>query len=423
MVLASCSRCSKKTDAELAAEERKKADEIWKASFALLPWRAIKGAMRSKNAPNRPAIYTKVDATLAVLQKPADPNDLSVEKAKTAACVDLLTYLVLHRSDLEKYDEDDFPRLANVLEETKPPLPAPWYDNPAEHGAVGLAIILLDAADKGDRVPARDIVFYELSRAPAQPGWPPPMRIATLYARGVTYLQHAFHYAAEEELTKTIEDVKTTSKADFAIVADTFTATKGLDKDQTARETFLAVAYLTRAYNRSKLERDDPATEDLALALESLDRLGIENELTWWAHAIVWQKRGEYQKSAHALDKLSESEYLEPEVKADLKAVAAEMRKNDKKRTWFHQRRTQVAIFRAVLARLGGVEGVVGFFVGKDKAHKWIGPFTSMSAAREALRDVAASQKDRFGGLAGGAAEEGKKKIGDLKKLVEAGAP
>ena len=250
------------------------------------------------------------------------------------------------------------------------------------------------------------------------------MRLATLYARGVTYLQHDFFYAADEELTKYIDDIKTTSKADFAIVAEGFTAAANMDKDQTARETFLALGYLTRAYNRSKLERDDAATEDLGLALESLDRLGIENELTWWGHAIVWQKRGEYEKSAHALDKLAESPYLEPDVKADLKKVAADMRKNDKKRTWFHQRRTQVAIFRAVLARFGGVEGVVAIFVGKEKAHRWLGPLASMSAAREALRDVAVSQKDRFGGLAGGAAEEGRRKIGDLKnKLAEAGAP
>ena len=187
-----CSRGTRKTDAERAAEERAKADEQWRGSLVLLPWRALKGAVRSKGAPNRPEIYVRFDAALAELSKPVGPDPEADSRARAALSAETLAYLVLHRAELTAHDEDAFPRLANVWTHTAPPLPAPWYDDPAEHLFVALGVLLLDAADESDRVPARDIVSYELSRAPAREGWPAPLRLVGRYARGASYLTHAF---------------------------------------------------------------------------------------------------------------------------------------------------------------------------------------------------------------------------------------
>src|SRR6185369_10828178 len=114
-----------------------KAEEIWKGSLALTPWRALKGAERSRGEPNRPEIYKKIDVAMEVLQKPVPPgNGPEAEadaKAKGDASFDMLKYMVLNRSEFAKHDEDLFPRLMNIWEKTKPPLPAPWYDNEAEH--------------------------------------------------------------------------------------------------------------------------------------------------------------------------------------------------------------------------------------------------------------------------------------------------
>ena len=178
LLAAGCSRCSKKTDAELAAEERAKAEEIWKGSLALTPWRALKGAERSRGEANRPEIYKRVDVTMEILQRQAGPDPEADAKLRSEATFELAKYMLLHRSELAKHDEDLFPRLMNVWEKTKPPLPADWYDNPAEHLVMAFAVLAIDQADKSDRVPARDIVFYELSRADPQPAWPETMRAA-----------------------------------------------------------------------------------------------------------------------------------------------------------------------------------------------------------------------------------------------------
>ncbi len=406
-------------------EERKKADELWQASMALMPWRAIKGAVRSQGAPNRPAVYVEVDRTMAVLATSAG-STAAAATARSTACVELLAYLVIHRHDLVTYDEDLYPRLANILEHDQPPMPVPWYDNPAEHLLVALAVLLLDAADKGDRLPAGDIVFYELSRAPAQPGWPQPLRLIARYARGLVYLQHAFHFAAEEELTAYIAEVDKTPKEALELVAvffDELAAKAKIDRLQAARESLLALGHLTRAYNRMKLEREEPATDDLEAALGSLDRLGVENELTLWAQAVVHQKRGRYEQAARAMDKLAKSPYLDEPTKKELSSAAADLRKHGKDPGFLHRQRTTLVMVQAVVARLGGVEGILTIVLGKEKAQRWLAPFNAMSSARETLREVADSQKERFKGLSESAAESGKKTLSDWKgRLVEAGA-
>src|SRR5690606_25576249 len=168
-----------------------------------------------QGAPNRPEIYRRVDASLDALTAPPPDDPKEAAKVRSEACVKLLAYLVAHRGELAEHDEDEFPRLANVWTKTKPPLPAPWYDDAAEHLFAALGVLLLDAADKSDRLPARDIVFYELSRAPAQEGWPLPLRLGGRYARGVSYLQHDFFFASDEELTGYLADLETAPLSAF----------------------------------------------------------------------------------------------------------------------------------------------------------------------------------------------------------------
>lgn len=75
-----------------------------------------------------------------------------------------------------------------------------------------------------------------------------------------------------------------------------------------------------------------------------------------------------------------------------------------------------MAVSRAVLARLGGAENILAFFIGKEDAHQFFAPFESMSKLREQLRDAAKKQSAE-------AEEKGKKALGGLKdKLQEAGA-
>jgi hypothetical protein len=305
----------------------------------------------------------------------------------------------------------------NVWEKTRPPLPAPWYDNPAEHLVMAFAVLAIDQADKSDRVPARDIVFYELSRAEPQPAWPETMRAAGRYARGLSFVQHAFHYAAEEELGGYIEEVVATDPNKYALGASSepYPGTK-VPPWIAAKETLLAAGYFTRAYNRQKLEREEPATDDMVRGLECFEHIGVENELTLWAGAVVYQRKGRYDDSARNLEKLADSEYLDEDAKKEIRAAAVDVKKQSKDQGWFHKERTTVAVTRAVVARLGGAESILAFFIGKEEAHSFFAPFEAMSKLREQLRDAAKKE--------GAVAEEkGKKAFGDLKsKLKEAGA-
>lgn len=422
VVIGGCGRCSKKTDAELAAEERAKAEEMWKGSLALTPWRALKGAERSRGEPNRPDVYKKIDAAMEVLQKPAKagtgPEAEADAKARSEATFELLKYMLLHRSEFTKHDEDLFPRLMNVWEKTKPPLPALWYDNPAEHLVMAFAVLAIDQADKSDRVPARDIVFYELSRSEPQPAWPETMRAAGRYARGLSFVQHALHYAAEEDLTGYIKEVVETDPNKYALgsSSEPIPGTK-VPPWIAAKETLLAAGYFTRAYNRQKLEREDPATDDMVRGLECFEHIGVENELTLWTGAVVYQRKGRYDDSARNLEKLADSSFLDDEAKKDIRAAAADVKKQSKEQGWFHEERTTMAVTRAVIARLGGAENILAFFIGKEEAHSFFAPFEAMSKLREQLRDAAKKESAV-------AEEKGKKAFGDLKgKLEEAGAP
>jgi hypothetical protein len=427
-----CRSCGSKTDAERAAEERAKADEIWKKSYALLPWRAIKGAARSQGAPNRPEVYRRVDVALAALAAPATGDAERDAKLRSDACVQLLTYLVLHRDELAKHDEDEFPRLANLWTGSEPPLPAPWYDNAAEHLFAALGVLLVDATDKSDRVPARDIVFYELSRAPAQEAWPRPLRLAGRYARGVSYLQHDFFFASDEELTAYLDEIESAPEADFAVAAEI--GSGGVSWARTAegkpappavvlREVLRAAGYFTRAYVRTKLDRDEAATDDTEKGLEALDRIGIENELTMWGWALVHQRRGRYEESARSLEKLAESPYLDERAKTDIRAAAADMKKHEGSASWFHQQKTTAAIVQALVARAGGAENILAVVLGPERAKQIFAPFLAISSARETLRDMAMKERGRFDGLAGGAKESGKKALGGLRdRLTDGGA-
>src|SRR5262249_33887840 len=155
----------------------------------------------------------------------------------------------------------------------------------------------------------------------------------------------------------------------------------------------LALGYFTRAYDRMKLDRDDPATDDLEKGLACLGRLGVENELTLWAHAYVDQKRGRYDVAARDLDRVAESPYLNDKPTGDIRTAAADVRKHAGKPGWFHQERTMLALLRAVFARAGGVKGISEIVLGPERTKRLLAPFEALTSARTKLVEEAEKQK------------------------------
>jgi hypothetical protein len=142
--LSGCSGCfsKKKTDAERAAEERAEAKVRVEKSLALVPYRSMKTMVRGHDSPataELQPLWTLLASTQAL---GAD--------AKSTHYVELAVALYQSREKLKKLDEDQFPLLWTVWV-GGPPLIG-WYDAPAEHLALGMVWLILDAAAKQSSV-------------------------------------------------------------------------------------------------------------------------------------------------------------------------------------------------------------------------------------------------------------------------------
>lgn len=336
----------KKTDAERAAEERKEARAKLEKSLALVPYRGLKITLRSAGAKQVPEALVPLQL---LAQQDKDP-------------VKLILALYEGRKALEGIDEDTFPTLA-------PPL-WPGYDAKIEHLCLALFWLTVDTSASPPTGIGQELVMYELDRATV------PTPLAYL-ARGVSYANGGWHYAAEEELTKYLDDLE---KAKPVAAAALLHRTP----DETL-EGGRAIGYFVRAWNRTALGRRDQATDDVEKGLASLEKLGIDNELTQWGWALVHQRRGRYAKSAESLAKLAQSPHLDDEGRAAVRACAEEMKKEGADPGLFSKPKTMMLVARALFARLGGVEKLIIELAGEDKGRAIYAKLAWMDRARHSL--------------------------------------
>ncbi len=376
-----CGGCSK-TDAERAAEERAEAEERWKSSRAILPWRAMKGSVRSNGADPRPEVYVRWDAMVA--------------KADVETVTTYLIWLAANRDQLTEFDEDKFPTVLEILTGQGAPALPPWYDNGADHLLVTMTVLLLDAADSGNKLPVGEIAFYELSRAEPKPNWPAALAALGRYARGVTFFLNEFHYAANEELAHYDEAVAALSDEERAVVAALFKEElkeSKLPPAEQGKHILVALGAFTRAANFAKLKRDEDTTREVERGLEALEALGIENELTLWGWALVHQRRKRYDKSAEALHKLAKTPYLDEATKAEIEKSANDMAKQSEDPGILQSQATTVAVVRALVARAGGVEAILAIFLGKEQAAKIVAPFVAIDDTFETIKEATSTKK------------------------------
>lgn len=377
LLLAAPSCSCFQTDAQRAKKEREQVEQELKSSLALFPYRFVKLSLRSSKSPNRPeaidGVMKLIAETEALPQKPATPEELQ----KTATTWARLAKAAWDaRQTMMTRDEDEFPTLAELY--LSAPLPPP-YDPQLEHLALAAVWFLVDAADRGHKVPGgTEYVFYELMRAEPQPYWPLDARALAQLLRGGAYCATDKHYAAEEELTAAIATL------------DTITADQLLGwGERVSREETLhggrAAAYFLRAWNRMGLKRDDAAADDLEKGLAELQIIGVDNELTQWGWAFVHARRERPEQAAEQLDKLAHSPNLDEKTRAELAEAAADLRKSGKGIPLLLQTRAMVIIGQALLARAGGFERVLEELLGPEKAKQVLTPLTWLVRAREKL--------------------------------------
>jgi hypothetical protein len=410
-LLAGC----RKSDAERAAEERAEIDKKLRDSYALVPYRAFKLTYRAEGQPNAPeevaALWKAAAATRELPEKAVSEEDA---RRMARIYLDLAIAFYKAKKTLEKRDEDEFPLLWNRFVPDAP-APLPGYDAGVEHAVLAAIWLVLDNADRGNRIPATDVVFYELSRSTPQPGWPAGLRTAVQGNRGLAFCGAGYHYAAEEELNAFVSGVE-------ALPLEEFPATASVTSAQ-YRETLLAAGYFARAWNRMGLKRERAAEDDIERGLSSLEKLGVENELTWWGWAFIHFRRERYEESAKYLDKLAASPYLGATEQQEIHANAEEMRKHGKKLPIFLQARAAVILGQALIARAGGLEHILVTVLGPERAKQVYAPIAWMDRVRQGMSTVSVDTVAREAGDTLNAAKEvGGKGLEALKKKLGGGA-
>jgi|GEM_PF-1483474 len=422
--LGACNGC-RATDAERAARERAEIEKRIRDSTALLPYRAFKLTVRANGEPDAPEeielLWKTLEETRTLPEKP-----LTDEQALRAArsYLDLGIAFYKARKLLQKRDEDEFPLLWTKWMPDQPPL-LPGYDAGQEHAFLASTWLLFDLADRSNRLPASDLVFYELARATPQPSWPPGLRVAAQASRGVSFCGAGYHYAAEEELTAFLSETE-------ALPVEGFPAFQGTTREQ-SRETILATGYFLRAWNRMGLERERAAEDDIERGLHSLEKLGVENELVWWGWAFLHFRRENYDESAKYLGKLADSPYLGERERQEVRASAEAMRQHGDKLPIFLQARAAVILGQALVARAGGLEPILVTVLGAERAKQVYGPIAWMDRVRQGVgqldpakvvRDEADVTLDKVREAGGKGMDALKQRLGGgAKSTAESGPP
>jgi hypothetical protein len=416
----------RKSDAERAAEERAEIEKRIRDSYSLVPYRALKLTMRAQGQPHAPAevaaLWTALGETLTRQEQQGTPEEA---RRLAGAYLDLAVAFYQAKKTLETRDEDEFPLLWQRWLPNVPPL---WqgYDKEQEHLLFASIWIILDSADRGNRLPATELVFYELSRATPQPGWAPFGRIAAYGNRGLSFCEAGYHYAAEEELNAFLAETE-------ALPVEEFPSIRGASREQ-SRETALAAGYFLRAWNRMGLKRERAAEDDLERGLKSLEKLGIENELTWWGWAFIHFRRERYEESATYLDTLAASPYVGEKERQEVRASAEEMRRHGGKLPVFLQARAAVILGQALIARAGGLEKLLTDVLGPEQAKQLYAPVVWLDRVRQGVAQASPDKVAQGAGEAlnvareaGGkgldaAREVGGKGLDALKKTLGGGA-
>lgn len=389
--LGGCRSCLPRSDAERAREEREAAGQRLESSLTLVPYRGLKTVLRASKVTPPPPELGELIAQVAALEV----HKTQLEWVdKTQQVVALVAALYRARAILKRADEDRYPLLWQAL--VGPQLPLLGYDGPAEHLLLATALLATDAALNRD--PLTDVLIYELSRAPAQDGWPVELRLWSRAARGLMYFLAGYHYAAEEELTGYLSAVPELGAAAWqrlqseerrgihhAVVITLFSQTPML----------LAAGYLLRALNRFELGRSDPAYDDLEAMLQQLGAAGVDNELTQWAWAMVHIHRKRYAEAARDLAQLGESPYLPASERAEILRCSANLRGLGRGFVLFGATRAQLLIVSALIARAGGVHGLLIQLLGPEVAAKVYAPLTLLSAVAGELKSGAQSAAHR----------------------------
>ncbi|MGC4117648.1 MAG: hypothetical protein QM765_24445 [Myxococcales bacterium] len=396
--------CSCGDDAERAAKERAKIQQKVESSLVLVPYRGLKVLLRSAGLNERtPEVQRLLEKFPGPDSMPEKIESADDGKKVASAVLEAAVLLYESRVVLSKDDEDKLPMLWKTWTRHDPPFS--WYGNEAEHLALASAWTIGQIVDPGNKSHSMEFAFYELTRAAPKDAWPLPLRLWGRLARGMGFSAAEYRYAAEEELNAYIDLADSLTPEQDAQLAMPFIP-KG------SAELVRAAGHVARAWNRIGLHREKQAADDLEKALDSLGKMGIDNELTQWSWAFVHYVRGKNAEAAKDLLKLAESPNLDEKTKTELREAAQNIEK--RKPGIFGTVQAGTVIGGALLTRAGGFDSILQTVFGDEDAKTLHAPLVWFNRMREGVSEYASA--DAITGALREKAKEGTAKGLDLVK-------
>ncbi len=214
---------------------------------------------------------------------------------------------------IKELDEDDLLTVAEIIHHSsrilrKEAVDIPEYwNNSMDHWM--FAIVM------ESRLGFASWKTYELAKVHPHEMPSSDYRIVAHLHKGIEHLQRGWYYLADESFSLAIEETKT---ADITLQPHTRGwLVKAKIKEFSPEEQFRLIArassHLLRGFSRHQVKDKllkENVLADIEAAIADFHRLGVENELLWFAECYVYIYSGEKEKALDTLTKLESSEYF-----------------------------------------------------------------------------------------------------------------
>ncbi len=317
LIVVSFGCSSKRTDEEMRDEEQEKIDKKMKGPMLNL-YKGVKIGIRSITTDQtNPPQGVDLSELKEVRTMAAQLIVTSTDTSKELGVMDYLK-IMKDLSSLNDFvnrtDEDLFPTILEVTDgvtKTKLSSILSW-NNTKEHLAL---YVLLE----GSRVLPASFPLYEITKSNPDELSNDELKILTYLAQSIAYLRLKSPYLSEHNCTKSMtlldaDQITFQSNSEFK-----FFEGAQLPAKEANRLEYHAVSALMRAVSRFSMDDEDKnelAYDDLELFMKDVEKLGVENELTWIVGSVVYTKKGDKEKALYNLTELRNSPLLsESEVK------------------------------------------------------------------------------------------------------------
>ncbi len=230
------------------------------------------------------------------------------------------------KSELKDSDEDKYPTILEVLlhvnegaEKYNDFLKVINWNNSTEH-------FILCGLMMGAKPLPPGFQLYEASKIDVEKMEKTEVKPLAAITKGGSLMMNDWLYLSEESLSQGISSL---DKDDLNLVFDNYPALfKGAKVDSKEAQIIQlhAISCLLRGYVRTKMDDKDKnelGLDDFELFLKDAEKIGVDNELVWFAGAYVNIKKENTEKAIVYLEKFKQSELISEDEKEAIDEIIA----------------------------------------------------------------------------------------------------